>query len=415
MFLRVRGKGATPENSQATLMHIRGFRHTHCPPPTAAGSYCVLAGPSGDGADTSLLTRLAAFPHFAMGIQLPSLLTAQHEYRDRQTATPTADWEEAQTLLPLAWRELWNVYDIAYDEVPLLPEEGGGTATDAALSALAAAEAAAGAPPPLQLLPEGYILPSDQPVARRVLVCSHYLSHATWPSEAFHASPTTATAVHRCAPVVIDLSGVPLAEASTRLAVALSWAVGFASLQVDSPLPTAAAVVIRLPYAHVPCFRTLLAAAAATEDQRTYARAVLAAFDFMGEHLSLVHAAFGRTPHGEAAAPGNAQGPAPPVFFVGRADLMTLRDVVQRTLPAKDAEVPYLVSDVYAPADGVAAAASTLATVCDATVRCVEAPVKALMESGEAEWDPYVLKERTRLNFCPCCGHCGNEGDDKNH
>lgn len=42
-------------------------------------------------------------------------------------------------------------------------------------------------------------------------------------------------------------------------------------------------------------------------------------------------------------------------------------------------------------------------------------PLKALKEGAEDEWDLYTQREMARLNFCPCCGNCGDDHTSGEH
>lgn len=164
MFLRVRGKGGSPENSQAALMYLRAFWTVPTEP--TPGEYVIFtpayftdpllfpASSSSGSAipvketttttlsemETSASSTCPALhssdgstsaPLGAMqrrGFRFPSFLVGLHSSATTTTAPlfpppPPRDASRAISpeYLSAIWKELWNVLDILYDEVPLFP------------------------------------------------------------------------------------------------------------------------------------------------------------------------------------------------------------------------------------------------------------------------------------------------------
>lgn len=488
MFLRIRGKGACPENSQAALLHLRGFRHVHCPPPV--GAYQLIAGDTAGNDNSAIeqeqgrLLRPFAFSHFAIGIHAPSVVEGQQrllslrkqqqrqQQRSGGTTYPADEHERdgaPDTLLPMAWKEVWNAYDIDCDDVLLLPPAF--NATDAQLASLTAAAAAApggdsgngNAGSGEDALPAGFTPLSARRSNAKAIVCTHYCAGAAWGTDLFD-TPTNSDSIHNgnSTIVVIDLTDLPTADCARRLYVSLAWALGFAAMQRENVLLRATGVVVRLPYTSIP-----QRVATATEAEAvsyvpvctTYQHTLDEARDFLGEHIQLViagsriavatHTTTTATPTAADAAAAMSEsaigsgggGGAPALIaFVGRsaADLsaavaaLVRRGNSDREAAAPPVEVLVLRTDEHRPAPATATVTTaTTATADDggqsdeqlgmaalatvaaaASVGLLVAPVRALIDGGEEPWDPYSQREMARVNFCPCCG-CGGGGEEE--
>lgn len=458
MLLRIRGKGACPENSQAALMHIRGFRHTHAQPPPRSCFTVVSTSSSFDPSSPALqmTARPFGFALFSMGIQRPSLGT---QATGSPTLTPAMGPEAAQML----WKETWNAYDIVYDEVPLLPwTESSGAAADA-LTAVVEDQleelARHGADATLASLAAitgqtaGFALASQLMGNKRVVVCSHYYCSAALPDSAFTdigkgteaatpvpASPSSAAssvAVLQEGPVVVlDLSAVPVAVAGGKLALHLAWLAAFAELQSSVTDNHARAVVVRLPYRTVPSTAQLEAYHAARgTDQRTppeptMANAMQEFLDFIGEHLSSLHHGFQlerEELRKEASATAEGVRSAPPLVVIGRADedlASCIDSLLLAPSPAVSPRVVVYYGDHLSWTDKDTMSlpihskeahhlrwAAALQTT-SAVLETVAVPLTSLINDDEEEWDAYSLQERQRLNFCPCCSDgCHDHGN----
>ncbi|CAJ1986306.1 protein of unknown function - conserved [Leishmania donovani] len=505
MFLRIRGKGACPENSQALAMHIRGFRHTHSPPPSDSYYSVLLLPPSSESAssavDAATSTKTLAerptramqpfrFALFPVGIQAATDTAAQAQSIKQSKATNSSGEAggdattaaAAPTLSPLEtidkeaacmlWRETWNLYDILYDEVPLLPwAEAAGDEAAAALvetverelRELASSDATAATATELHSLAslsdktDDFMLASARMGNRRVVVCSHYYSSAALPRNSFDgmgrhcasesAAPQSATSpVSMEGPVVVlDLADLPIAQAGGKTMVNIAWYTAFAAMQPDSVLLHCRAVVVRLPYTSVPTYMQACSRCVSPTSSAAAAPTMADAFremvDFIGEHMTAVYqgmllALQATSP--ELAAKRTA---APPVVVVG-STLAALSGCLGCLLgisasPNIDKSDPVRVVVLYGDHLGTAAAGSTgtsgehdaagacsahmltqyksVAEACNCPVafETVRVPLKALLDGEEESWDEYTLRERGRLNFCPCCGDCCS--DNKNH
>lgn len=415
MFLRVRGKGACPENSQATLMHIRGFRHTHTRPPV--GDYHVVSTTvAEDGQPCPAQTRRPfRFPHFPMGIQAPAIMEAQSHYFEKLASALTGaasasegggptesesspEPSSADEVQRIVWKETWNVYDIIYDEVELFPKAF--DATNAMLAQLASPEAGSAQ------APAGAVLPSAQPNQSQTVVCSHYYAKEVLPADTWMATASESCgsrAAGKGPVVILDLSRVPPSEAGNKLAVELAWCASFSTLQESNPLIRASAVFVRLPYTTMPSVSQLMATASPA------AALTLEAYDFIGEHLAFLHRGF--TCHVKDAAFQSFPRPAPAVFL-GKGEQALSAAVHQwKQARAYDGEVIWMICDHHMGEEAERRAeAASLASQCGVTVHLAVVPVQALIDGGEEPWDPYTQKERERLNYCPCCGDCGGNG-----
>ncbi|CAG9569004.1 conserved hypothetical protein [Leishmania major strain Friedlin] len=503
MFLRIRGKGSCPENSQALVMHIRGFRHTHSPPPSDFYYSVLLLPPSSESAssaaDAAASTETLAarptkvmqpfrFPLFPVGIQAAALTALQAQSITQSPATnsgeASGDATTAAAAPPLSpmetldkevarmlWRETWNLYDILYDEVPLLPwvETAGDEAAAALvetvereLRELASSDATAATATALHSLAsladkiDNFKLASARMGNRQVVVCPHYYSSAALPRSSFggmgrHCASESVAPQSATSPmsmegpvVVLDLADLPIAQAGGKTMVNIAWYTAFAGIQPDSVLLHCRAVVVRLPYTSVPtymqacgrCVSPTSSAAAAP----TMADAFREMVDFVGEHMAAVYQGMLLTLQATSPELAAKHTAAPPVVVVG-STLAALSGCLGSLFgisasPNIDKSDPVKVVVLYGDHLGTAAAGSTdtsgehdAAEACSAhmlaqyksvaeaynypmTFETVRVPLKALLDGEEEPWDEYTLRERGRLNFCPCCGDCCNDNKD---
>ncbi|KAG5485243.1 hypothetical protein CUR178_06603 [Leishmania enriettii] len=497
MFVRMRGKGASPENSQAAVTHLRGFRHTHSSPPSDCFYSVLLLPPSsapaplgvgatGSAEEPSVLPKTAMQPFrfalFPFGIQA-RLAAAQTQCTKPSTATSSAAGASGVVTaasplsLPttlnsevarMLWKETWNLYDILYDEVPLLPwveTIGDGVAAalvetvERELGKLASSDAAAATMTPLHSLAsladktDDFKLASARTGNQQVVVCPHYYSSVALPESAFHgvgrhrasqsveSLPAALPLPMKGPVVVLDLSDLPVAQAGGKAMVNIAWYTAFAAMQPDSVLLRCRAIVVRLPYTSAPIYTqacrhrapSSLSAGAAP----TMADAFLEAVDFIGEHITAVHRGMVlalETASPELAAKDTA---APPVAVIGSTPaalgdcLRSLFGIAAAsgTEGPEGASVVVLhgdhlgmtavgssgASDAHRAADArtahVIAHWNSIAETCGCPMELetVPVPLKALLDGGEEPWDEYTLRERGRLNFCPCCGDCADE------
>ncbi|KPA74308.1 hypothetical protein ABB37_09300 [Leptomonas pyrrhocoris] len=480
MFVRIRGKGACPENSQAAVMHIRGFRHTHtaappdsfypliaAPPPTTTttattsaahheGTSSSSTAPAATTVPLTIEMRPFRFALFPVGIHAAALTEAQARVAaaEADAASPVSflDSEVAR----MVWKETWNLYDILYDEVPLLPwteapcESAAATAlavtVEDELRRLAETAGTVELSPlaSLRATTDDFELASGRTGSHQVVVCPHYYAAAALPEETFtkiqkEAHPVAVASDDGGAVVVVlDLRDLPVSVAGGKAMVNIAWCTAFAAMQPNSVLLRCRAVVVRLPYAAVPTYtRAAENAAAGAAAPPTIANAFVEAVDFIGEHITAVrHAMAGELGSKSSAAQ------SPPIAMVGSApEAMTacLRALMapspsSSSSPSSAAPAGVVVfygDHLGLDTSGECGAAHELdarkaaeyasigeASACVGTVETVPVPLKALLDGGEEPWDEYTLKERQRLNFCPCCGVCGNdeeEGDGADH
>ncbi|GET86070.1 hypothetical protein, conserved [Leishmania tarentolae] len=496
MFLRIRGKGACPENSQALVMHVRGFRHTHSPPPSDS-YYAVLFLPpdlesAGSSVDTATSTKTISarpatalqpfrFSLFPVGIQAAALMEGHAQYMQWPPATSSsaeasADATATEPLSPRAildnelprmlWKETWNVYDVLYDEVPLLPwaEATDGEAAAEALAETVERELHGIASPDTTALHSlasladktgDFMLASARMGNRQVVVCSHYYSSAALQRNSFDGigmrraakvvEPQSATSsgLMEGPVVILDLADLPVAQAGGKAMVHIAWYIAFAALQPDRVLLRCRAIVVRLPYTSVPtytqacsrCMSPTTSAGAAP----TMADAFREMVDFIGEHITAVYQ--GMMLAWQATLPEVAEKhtTAPPVVVVGSTpaalrgclgSLLGNADAANISMP-DSAKVVVLYGDHL----GTAAATSTgangehdaaeacraqilrkyksIGEVCHCTIlfEILRVPLKALLDGVEEPWDTYTQQERERRNFCPCCGDgCSGNG-----
>ncbi|EKF99330.1 hypothetical protein TCSYLVIO_009749 [Trypanosoma cruzi] len=358
MLLRVRGTGASPENSQATLMYLRGFRRTNTRPPS--GEY-LLAG----------IGRPLLYPHFHVGIQTPGI---------------EKDVELRRQLLYVVWKELWNVYDIAYDELRLFPDPN-------ATAALLSSSGSEGVEDTT-----GFTRITARSGANMAVVVTHYIVE--------DGAPVTGHDMYTGGQIVVlDLSDVPLADAATRIAVELAWTAGYASMQ--GALNHASHVVVRLPYI---C------------DMATVGECsplVQEGLDFMGEHIALLTRSFTQ---------GEADGAAPgvDVSFIG-AGAVQLQETLDRLCSSTETpinndlpddkqkgsvarkHVLIFAGDQHAQQQQphITQLLQSIESSIGVSLSFESVPLKGLLEGAEEQWDAATTRENQILNFCPCCGHCG--------
>eukprot|EP00796_Vickermania_ingenoplastis_P002233 gene2233-1394_t len=435
MFLRVRSKGGSPENSQAALMYMRAFRTA--PSEATPGAYTIVSVPTASSkAETCAVgARRFMFPTFCIGIHTAA-----------SGASLPAHSLVGPDALQVSWKEIWNTLDILYDEVQLLPVKTAAKA-DACVRKAGFCGAAAADERPLDeddtaAAAQRFIATaSSGGVAyqlqgnNKVAVCPHYFDTTARPVEAFapllaSKAPCAATtdlhgggATSPSMRVVLDVSTVAELE---KVGVELAWLLAYLTLQPgmsrhDAADGGPALLVVRLPLAHVPYVVDLEAAAAGgntSELRSAVAIHLLAMLDFLGQHVSMLWE-------------GGARCAPPVVCFVGREDDMpTTWRALHRGLQVQPsssshalAPLLWAVSDEVSEAQRGERAKVLQATVAATTTSSSSSaaasaaasagelwtvPLKAFKEGGEEPWDPYTQRERARLNFCPCCGDCGH-------
>ncbi|KAH8614276.1 hypothetical protein ERJ75_000752000 [Trypanosoma vivax] len=353
MLLRVRGSGASPENSQAVLMYLRGFRLASTQPPAG---HCNVAG--------SL--RPMIFPHFHVGVQMPDT---------------APDGELGKSMVNAAWREIWNLYDIAYDELCLFPSVSTITAHLSGDHGDRQQEEA------LTLLGDaGFTRPTARSGPQTVAVVTHYFPTGT----KFKRDKDAGAQV-----VVLDISAVPAAEAASRIAVELAWVAAYASLQ--GALGSARHILVRMPYDCLvprPPYDSPL---------------VQEGIDFLGEHLTLLSRSFTQQ---------FADSTLVEVGFVGpTAEQLqeTLKricepcdEVIKAGVETEHTSIVVFAGDHHRPeADRCEQHCQAIASSLKKNLRLEKVPVKSLIEGDNSSWDEATRRENQILNFCPCCGHCG--------
>lgn len=222
MFLRVRGMGASPENSQAAVMHVRGFRLSNSPPPvgfylSAHISLSDRVEASGsatkEGAVKEITGRVAfapfpyRYPHFGVGIHAPSILKAQRAFSawlaSRQGNIDMSAWDghsgEGNAVI---WKETWNAYDILYDDAMLFPDSfdnvneslsrlaslppvGDESAEKTTAAVLQSADHGALC---FARAMDGFVLLGDRVARQKTVVCTHYYGEQLLPNEVFSES-----------------------------------------------------------------------------------------------------------------------------------------------------------------------------------------------------------------------------------
>ncbi|RNF08521.1 uncharacterized protein Tco025E_07156 [Trypanosoma conorhini] len=355
MLLRVRGNGASPENSQAALVYLRGFRRTNTRPPSGVYSLGGVARP-------------LLYPHFQVGIETPAA---------------AADAELQRHLRQVVWKELWNVYDIVYDELRLFPDAQP-TAALLASSGSGPAEGVA-----------GFTRLTARGGGEMAVVVTHHFPAGEVPPVAHDVPAPGPVAVV----VVLDVSDLPLADAATRVAAEVAWLAGYASMQ--GALAHASHVVVRLPYT----------CDISTEGNRS--PLVQEGLDFIGEHIALLAQSFAR-------ATGDCAPPSVETCFVG-ASAAQLQETLGRLCASTHAPsrtergvpregVRLFAGDQY-PQQHSSQKMQVLQAIASAIgvdVSFEPVPLKSLLDGAEEPWDASTTRENQVLNFCPCCGHCGN-------
>ncbi|CAD2220372.1 hypothetical protein AGDE_00612 [Angomonas deanei] len=274
--------------------------------------------------------------------------------------------------LLLVWKEIWNVYDIIDDKIPLLPENFEGV--DKCLAAIKQKNVSS-----VGESFQDFKLPTSLAGNNKILVATHYLSYEDKKSFVSKVNPNASAA----GVAVFDLRQVPASEIHDKLARDLAWLASFASIQVDSVFFSCAAVVVLLPYAVVPSVQELEHCVHANSELAHFAKAVLEMYDFIGEYLSLV----------------NCHSPeSPPVFVLGKTETETIQKISESLSP-NDNRVFVFHGDHLPAMDALPLAQATSVTV----------PLKQLNDGEEEAWDPSTQKEMARLNFCPCCGSCDHQ------
>ncbi|CBH13122.1 hypothetical protein, conserved [Trypanosoma brucei gambiense DAL972] len=349
MFLRVRGNGASPENSQALLVHLRGFRLTNTRPPAVD---FTLSGK----------TQPMIFSHFHVGVQVPDV--------DNNA-------EVNAQLCSAVWREIWNMYDIVYDDLCIFPPKADVTTTFFSSSFSADRQS------DQNLGSTGYTQLTSRTSSQTPVVVTHY-----FPPELiqFRLSKD----VNFGEVVVLDVSYILLEEAATKIAVEVAWLAAYASLR--GVFDRIKHVVVRLPYDCI----------VGCEEKNPIVQEGL---DFLAEHLTLCARDFVKSGFscavdvhfvGSTAAElvstlrrlsdtssvGSGSGPqltAPPVVFVG--------DHHQKGKPMEDVQI-------ISSSLGIGLVLELV-------------PLKGFISGEGVKWDEATSRENQVLNFCPCCGHCG--------
>ncbi|ESL09736.1 hypothetical protein TRSC58_02540 [Trypanosoma rangeli SC58] len=360
MLLRVRGNGASPENSQATLVYLRGFRQTNTRPPS--GVYSV------GGVGRPLL-----YPHFQVDIKIPGA---------------AADAELSRHLRQMVWKELWNVYDIVYDELRLFPNS---QLTAALLTPF-------GSDPTEEVA--GFTRLTTRGGDKTAVVVTHHFLEGELPPAAYDVSSAGLVVV------VLDVSDLPLPDAATRIAVEVAWLAGYASMQ--GALTHASHVVVRLPYM---CDVSL---------EGSCSPLVQEGLDFIGEHIALLVRSF-------TQAAGDGAPPAVGICFIGASVTQlqeTLDCLCASTHAASGTETQQEAHKETVARNGVRLFAGdhyaqqqlaqkpqvlqAIASAIGVGVSLETVPLKSLLDGAEEPWDAATTRENQLLNFCPCCGHCGN-------
>nr|CCC91868.1 unnamed protein product [Trypanosoma congolense IL3000] len=343
MLLRVRGNGASAENSQASLVHLRGFRLTNTRHPTLEFKL--------DGTARSML-----FSHFHVGVQIPEA---------------DSNVDLSAQLCSAVWREIWNLYDIVYDELCIFPPEA---VVVTSLVASGGASQQAGCV-------GGYAQLTKRQSSQTPVVVTHYFPEGPMqlrlPKDAGSGQL-----------VVLDVSEIPLAEAGTKIATEVAWLAAYASLR--GALDTVRHVVVRLPYA-----------CKVTEGVKE--PTVQEGLDFVAQHLALLVRDFSH----ETEATGASSSCGVNVHFVGAA-AEELEVVLKRLVSDRGGTGASIIfiGDHYEQKDRPAQVRA-LASAVDTNLQLELVPLKAFISGGEVSWDAATSRENRVLNFCPCCGHCG--------
>ncbi|ORC86574.1 uncharacterized protein TM35_000271640 [Trypanosoma theileri] len=367
MLLRVRGNGASPENSQAALVFLRGFRLTNTRPPL--GAYKTLTG-----------TRPLIYSHFPVGIQAPSA---------------TNDVDLGAHLNRTVWKEIWNMYDIVYDELCLFPEP------DVMTNLLSSCASNSNSTSSAKVEEVGnFTRLTARNVAKTAVVVTHYFSEDT-------ARPSVAGM--KSSVIVLDVSFLPLKDAATRIAVEVAWLAAYASM--EGALENVSHVVVRLPY---DCDLTNV--------EKMNSSVVQEGLDFIGEHIELLVQSFRKKSEEEEKKKNGVSSVC--VSFIGSNPSLLQERLHQiRSLhPSTSGTVKK--EEEKEEEDGITVFTGdhhreelheqkqeellySIASSLGIRVSLDMVPLKSLLEGGEEPWDEATTRENQVLNFCPCCGHCG--------
>ncbi|EPY27747.1 hypothetical protein STCU_05591 [Strigomonas culicis] len=402
-------------------MHTRGFRHTHTVPPrhhhyraaaTKSGSRVVE---DSDGiASGGILTRPCRYPHIAIGIQSTHLARVQQLtfLKEHQVMVTTAeggaaphaaaagDSAAAATVsdddIRFMWKEIWNVYDILYDEIDLFLSDSESLLQSVVDRTLITNEFV----PPTNA---SFSLPSLRQGNDKIIVATHYFANGMIPDIGDDV-PLPLLQLPITGPkstlLVLDVSAMDLAKAHVKVAMEVAWLAAFATVHRKPLLLEAAAIVVKMPYSVMPTMMQL------ELSPHKAAQHALEGLDFLGEYLVHLYRNLARVVLGGRCAS------TPVIYFVGNEESELLGDIVASH---KCSQITALAGDhLFSPEQLAGMSAAILAAtgnqVKDACVTSV--PLKALIEGEEEAWDPYTQAEMSRLNFCPCCGDCG---DDEGH
>ncbi|KAH9599977.1 hypothetical protein LSM04_005942 [Trypanosoma melophagium] len=370
MLLRVRGNGASPENSQAALVFLRGFRLTNTRPPL--GEYKSLTG-----------TRPLIYSHFPVGIQVPSA---------------TNDADLSAQLHRTVWKEIWNMYDIVYDELCLFPESVVITNLLSSCGNTSSSSSSSGATETEDVANFTRLTARDG--SQRAVVVTHYFSEDTLRNQVTGGKFSV---------IVLDVSFLPLKDAATRIAVEVAWLAAYASM--EGALDHVSWVVVRLPYE-----------CDFTNTDKTNSPLVQEGLDFIGEHVELLVRSFKQKTQedGGSSVCVSFIGSNPTALLERLQQIRSLRPSTSGTTVKEEEEgVTVFTGDHHREAQKgqenekeeekkeKEAFFHSLASSLGVRVTLDVVPLKSLLEGGEESWDEATTIENQVLNFCPCCGHCG--------
>lgn len=353
----------------------------------------------------ALTCRCFAFSSFVFGIYAGG---GDHV----SSGCPVADDAAA-----VSWKELWNTLDILYDEVALLPitsvsamdqclawfhKEDHREVPEAVQAFLHAAHKEREGAAHLPTLRK-----------RKLVVCPHYFAPEA--KELASLCPLlsqrgkewkAAAAIQssECLRVLFDLSHV---KDLHKLAVEMAWLLGYTGLQKklyqDGGAGKPALVSIRFPFAHVPAVAELECAEKGPEGPSSMvATGLLRVMDFIAQHLLMVWEA------------GSWRSCLPRIGFVGQ-DVPVYEVLAEPSHPSSSYPALWVMSDEFTSASmsEIEAAKAEGNEAC--FIERVVVPLRELKEGEEEEWDPCTARERSRLNFCPCCGDHSDEADGHGH
>lgn len=270
------------------------------------------------------------------------------------------------------------MYDIVYDELRLFPDL---SVTTSLLSSPSCEEENAVESP-------GYTRLTARRGAQTAVVVTHHFS--TNGVQCASESACGAHAKKEATVVVLDVSNVPLADAAVKIAVEVAWAAGYASMQ--GALGNATCVVVRLPF--VCDF---------SSPSGTFGPAVQEGLDFIAEHIALLPNGAG----GDAVFAGE-------IYFAGAADAQ-LQEVLTRVCAGRPRVVVFAGDHHQRSAEGKkeeqqkwSRLENFVASSLGATASRVNVPLRCFLDGPEEQWEAATTRENQLLNFCPCCGHCGD-------